>query len=125
MVVKSSSVSLPHFSLTLPWNCIQLPLIWSQFMMYLPVDGDTTGCHTWAPSFSTGELGATDMPIFGGCIPALSRFPPGGYTGAGIFPQREGVPHDGGGSEAVARGCRGVLPGNSAHRRAVLRRASV
>src|SRR5206468_9063860 len=25
----------PHFSLTLPWNCFQLPFTWSQFIIYL------------------------------------------------------------------------------------------
>src|SRR2546427_39285 len=35
MVVRSSSVSLPHFSLTLPLTCFQLPLMVSQFMTFL------------------------------------------------------------------------------------------
>src|SRR5258708_1148369 len=35
MVVRSSSVSLPHFSLTLPFTCFQLPLMVSQFITFL------------------------------------------------------------------------------------------
>src|ERR1044072_5323701 len=33
---RSSSVSLPHFSLTLPENCFQLPSTLSQFMCMFP-----------------------------------------------------------------------------------------
>src|SRR5271165_6741794 len=33
---RSSSVSCPHFSLTLPLNCFQLPSIWSQFIAVPP-----------------------------------------------------------------------------------------
>src|ERR1051325_8776016 len=35
---RSSSVSLPHFSLTLPANCLQLPSTLSQFMCTLPTE---------------------------------------------------------------------------------------
>src|SRR6516165_2725349 len=34
---RSSSVSLPHFSLTVPANCLQLPSTLSQFMCTLPM----------------------------------------------------------------------------------------
>src|SRR6266542_4324092 len=41
MVVRSSSVSLPHFSFTLPVSCFQFPAIVSQFMscLLLALDG--------------------------------------------------------------------------------------
>src|ERR1700689_2688120 len=41
MTVRSSSVILPHFSLILPSNCFQLPLIWSQFMTNLLENEET------------------------------------------------------------------------------------
>src|SRR2546426_6914011 len=33
MTSRSLSVSLPHFSFTLPFICFQFPLTWSQFMI--------------------------------------------------------------------------------------------
>src|ERR1700687_248619 len=40
IMVRSSSVSLPHFSLTLPWNCFQLPFTWSQFIGVAPFQSE-------------------------------------------------------------------------------------
>src|SRR5207248_10754780 len=56
MAVRSSSVSLPHFSFTFPLNCFQLPEAVSQFMLS-PLDnavarrrGAEPPSAAWIPS---------------------------------------------------------------------------
>src|SRR5215510_2933294 len=55
---RSSSVSLPHFSLTLPVSCFQLPSILSQFMTEPLAAWSRIRADTWQRSL-----------VFCGCCP--------------------------------------------------------
>src|SRR5258706_4006405 len=100
---RSSSVSLPHCSFTLPFTCFQLPFMRSQFMRVVPrfrvgaaSDRYTGACFMPMPPNTGGEGGRTGDRK----IPTGNERP---RTGAGPLPDGLGL-----GAEMGAFYLRGV-----------------